>query len=293
MNYLELPHTYQEQVGLLQTSGLGISDKNHAIALLKQIGYYRLNTYGLPFQSKQDRYNGQTQIEDIERLHNFDRDLRNIYLATVSRIEIPLRTRIAYFLARQYGPFGYLLETNFSKYFNHSQWLSHVQIELDRSKEIFIQNFKHEYQKQSHGLPLWMLVEVMSFGSLSLLFSGLKNDDQAEIAMEFSIHCKVLRSWLHCLVYTRNICAHHARFWNRILAIRPLIPKKTEEWQSPFPIDNSKVFSIFTITNYLLKEISPDYDLKSKLLELFAHYPSINSSKMGFVTGWHLHELWK
>jgi abortive infection bacteriophage resistance protein len=42
MNYLELPLAYQEQVNLLQTSGLGISDKNHALSLLKKIGYYRL-----------------------------------------------------------------------------------------------------------------------------------------------------------------------------------------------------------------------------------------------------------
>jgi len=42
MNYLELPLTYQEQVDLLQASGLAISDKNHASDLLKKIGYYRL-----------------------------------------------------------------------------------------------------------------------------------------------------------------------------------------------------------------------------------------------------------
>jgi abortive infection bacteriophage resistance protein len=293
MKYTKPPLSYHEQADLLQSRGLIISNTDYAVRLLERIGYYRLSAYGLPFQSQKDKFNDQTKIEDIERLYDFDRGLRNIYLTTVSRVEIPLRTRITYYLAHKFGPFGYLSGTNFSKYFNHTKWLSSVEEEIDRSKELFIQHFRQKYQKDSPGLPIWMLTEVMSFGSLSLLFSGLIINDQSIISKEFSIHPKVLKSWLHCLVYTRNICAHHARLWNRTLGIKPLIPRKVKEWQTPVLIDNDKVFSVFTIANCLLSKLSPGNDLRNRLMKLFDDYPYIDKSKMGFVTDWESHELWK
>lgn len=70
MMHLESPLTYQQQADLLQSSGLVIADRNYAIGLLKKIGFYRLDTFGLPFQSQEGRYDGKTTIEDIERLHN-------------------------------------------------------------------------------------------------------------------------------------------------------------------------------------------------------------------------------
>lgn len=308
MEYTKPPLTYRQQVDLLQSRGLGIDDRNYAVRLLKRISYYRLSAYGLPFQSQKDRYDGSTKIEDIEKLYNFDRELRNLYLTTVSRIEIPLRTRIVYHLAHQYGPFGYLDEGNFlkpkdsnhsgdnsskRKGFKHSDWLSHVMREIERSEEIFIKHFQQKYGEDSPGLPIWMLTEVMTFGSLLSLFSGLKNNDKSEISKELGVHWQFLNSWIRCLVSARNICAHHGRFWNRILGIRPMIPKKMEKWHTPFSIENNKVFSVFTITNYLLKILSSGYDLKGKIIELFDKYPSIDTNKMGFVAGWQSHELWK
>ncbi|MGE4307572.1 MULTISPECIES: Abi family protein [Bacteroides] len=31
-----------------------------------------------------------------------------------------------------------------------------------------------------------------------------------------------IASWLHSIVYIRNICAHHSRLWNKVLGVRPL-----------------------------------------------------------------------
>jgi abortive infection bacteriophage resistance protein len=135
---------------------------------------------------------------------------------------------------------------------------------MERSSEIFIQQYKQKHQK-----------------------------DQSEISREFGVHWKVLKSWLHCLVYTRNLCAHHGRLWNRTLAIRPLIPRKAKEWHTPFLIDNTKVFAILSITNYLTKILSPEADLKGKIVGIFKDYPHVGIHKMGFVQGWKSHEIWK
>lgn len=80
-------------------------------------------------------------------------------------------------------------------------------------------------------LPIWAAVEIMSFGSLSKLYASLREDDQAEVAGNFGLHRRILVSWLHTLVYVRNICAHHARLWNRELAIAPKAPKWDAAWR--------------------------------------------------------------
>ena len=70
-----------------------------------------------------------------------------------------------------------------------------------------------------------MMLEVSSFGVLSSLYSQLKpGRDKRDIANYFGLSDKALVSWLHCIVYLRNICAHHSRLWNREMRIQPVIP---------------------------------------------------------------------
>jgi abortive infection bacteriophage resistance protein len=46
----------------------------------------------------------------------------------------------------------------------------------------------------------------------SVMYSNLKpGREKREIANAFGLADKVFSSWLHSIVYLRNICAHHAR----------------------------------------------------------------------------------
>ena len=60
-----------------------------------------------------------------------------------------------------------------------------------------------------------MVTEVMSFGSLSRGYKGLKHEDKRIISDKFELHHRQLTSWLHTLTYIRNVCSHHGRLWNR------------------------------------------------------------------------------
>ena len=68
------------------------------------------------------------------------------------------------------------------------------------------------------------------------------------------------KSWLHNLVYVRNICAHHARLWNRSLGIKPKIMKNISLWHKPYTIPNDKVFSTLSMIYYMMKIINPYSD---------------------------------
>jgi abortive infection bacteriophage resistance protein len=97
------------------------------------------------------------------------------------------------------------------------------------------------------------LLEVNSFGSLSVMYSNLKPDkEKREIANVFGFADKVFSSWLHSIVYLRKVCAHHARLWNRVMSIQPLIPHKPRnEWIGGKSVENDTTYYILSMLVYL------------------------------------------
>ena len=66
----------------------------------------------------------------------------------------------------------------------------------------------------------------MYFSQLSRICDGLKRRaDIVGIAKYFSLPPQTFLSWLHALNFTRNLCAHHSRMWNRDMNI---VPEKLE-----------------------------------------------------------------
>ncbi|HOG73259.1 MAG TPA: Abi family protein, partial [Tenuifilaceae bacterium] len=107
----------------------------------------------------------------------------------------------------------------FSNPVKHADTLSKIAIEYSRSDEEFAKAFKNKYSDPMP--PSWMMLEVSSFGTLSSLYNYLHPSwDKREIAKHFGLADKVFSSWLHSIVYLRNICAHHARLWNREMQIQ-------------------------------------------------------------------------
>ncbi|MEG9533975.1 Abi family protein [Mannheimia indoligenes] len=60
-----------------------------------------------------------------------------------------------------------------------------------------------------------MMIEMLTWGELSHLYSGLLEKYQKPIAQHFGVQAPILESWLKVLNDVRNICAHHSRLWNR------------------------------------------------------------------------------
>ena len=129
-----------------------------------------------------------------------------------------------------------------------------------------------------------MVCEVISFGQISQLFCGLWKQDKQIIAREhFGIDQVLLISWLHTIVYIRNLCAHHSRVWNRTLSISPKVPNKISEWQG---VNNTKIFAVFLIIRKLML-VRGNWDQWSgELLTLLGEFPKIDVSKMGFPENW-------
>jgi abortive infection bacteriophage resistance protein len=247
--YDKAPLTFPRQVTLLQQRGMVIGDSSQAEAFLTRVNYYRFSAYVLPFEVRRHEIRPGTTFEQVQKLYELDGVLMNALLAALGEWEIAFRTRFTYALSHSYGPFCHLDPARFRRTFDHGGWLRRVDEEVERSRETFVEHYRNTYEGYPR-LPLWMATELMSFGTLSRAFAHLVPEAQKLIVRGVGVHELVLKNWLHTAAYLRNLCAHHARLWNRELAIRPEIPAKDKTWQD-LRLDNTRIFAIFVILVFL------------------------------------------
>lgn len=290
--------TFVEQLELLKKRDLVISNEAYVLTKLKHINYYRLSAYFLPFQYEKnspnkDHFLPDTTFEDIIRLYYFDTELRKIIFEAIEVIEIYMRTQIAYHHSKKFGAFGYLdirnLRENYQAAFDelHQDILK----EKERSKEIFIRHFREKYN--TTDLPLWSVVEIVSFGSLSKLFMLLKAEEQNSVIETMNeINKVVFFKWFKALSSVRNACAHHSRVWNKTLGVSFELPRDNEKF-SRLCDSKNKIFFALSVIEYILNAIGEDeVDFKTKVKQLLEKYPDVDRSAMGFVDDWEELEIW-
>ncbi|MEA1892688.1 MAG: Abi family protein [Campylobacterota bacterium] len=296
--YQKKHKTFEQQLELLKQRGLAISNYQYALTKLQHINYYRLSAYFLPFQfpknsEHKNKFLPDTTFEDIIKLYYFDTELRKIIFEAIEVIEIYLRTQISYYHSKSYDAFGYLdishLRANKQKEFDelHQDILK----EKNRSKEMFIRHFKNKYK--TTDLPIWTVVEIISFGSLSKLFMILQETEQNEvIACMGGINKVVFFKWFKALSSVRNTCAHHSRLWNKTLGVGFEVPRNNEKFEN-LRSSNNKIFFALSVIEYILTCISEDeIEFKTKIKSLLRKYPQINIGKMGFTENWEDNPIW-
>lgn len=177
--------TYDQQIArLVNDHHLKISNIEFAKEILKKVNYYRLSGYGVGLKNanNKEHYQDTVSIEQLFNLYCFDSQFKNNLMRTIEQIEIELRTQITYYLSIKYGPEVLMSETNFVYKTNkqgqsiYSILIKSLNKEIERQKnKPFV---KHHIEKYNSQFPIWVSVELMSFGSLSSLFSILKTEDQ-------------------------------------------------------------------------------------------------------------------
>lgn len=296
MNYTKLALSFEQQADQLLKRGLQ-ADRAKLIETLSRVSYYRLSAYWHPFKRADETFVPGTALEKIWRRYTFDRQLRLLVMDGIERVEIAvLRTIMVEQHARQYGPFGYRNAKNFRPEFagpDHQRMVEEFDTAASRSRELFVEHFRVKYFSEP-GLPLWMAAEIASFGTLFTFYRYLNLAEQKSLAAKLGLPANVLQSWLFCLNYIRNLCAHHSRLWNRELGIRPLIPdrKNAPEWHLPVTPDNRRTFAVLTLLQWLLRRIAPQSRWQHRLAELLTSYPDIPLNLAGFPQAWETSPIW-
>ncbi|MDR0914740.1 MAG: Abi family protein [Oscillospiraceae bacterium] len=277
---IKKPKTFDEQIEILQKRGCIIPDKVWAKSVLEQLNYYRLSAYFLPFKKKDGTYIKETTLNNVYRIYEFDRKMRNLILLVAEEIEIYLRTQLAYYHSMKYGAIGYLDAANFSTSHNHELFLESVNEFIEKNKtKPFV---KHHLQKHNGNFPLWVAVEMFTFGTLSYFYADMELSDQKQFASyAYAANYDKLGSWFKCANLIRNSCAHYSRLYNSVF---PFVPKTPLGFKYTL---NRKLFDYILVLKFLSVDINKWKTFVTNLNALVYEYNDvIVLSCIGFPVNW-------
>ena len=276
--------TIEQQLNQLKSRGMNFYDESKAKYYLENLNYYRLSGYWLLFEKNHDthKFNKNTYFEEVLNLYIFDRELRLLLLDAIERIEVSIRSKLAYILAQNFGSHAHLKPEIFASYPKYEKTLTKLKAEIHRNKsEIFI---KHHLDKYNEDLPpIWVSVEVMTMEQISSWYSNIKDRQYKQmIAKYYDLDEKILSSFLHHLTIVRNTSAHHSRVWNKRFTIDFVLPKFPKQLNSQFNLSSKKyIYNTLVMCEYLLNIISENNCWKENLDNLIKKH-KINTKRMGF-----------
>lgn len=205
---------------LVDNKSLIVADRDYAKSMLQQIGYFGLiGGYKTPFKNPTTKkYRDGTTFEDIVALYKFDESLRELFLKYILQIERHLRSLLSYYFTEKYGEqqAHYL---NSANYLPNPQFAADVRRLISTLGNLANNNSDYPYinhQRQAHGnVPLWVLVNAVTFGSLSKFYSLVTPDLKVKVSKNFEkVNEKQLRQYLSVITKFRNVCAHNERLFS-------------------------------------------------------------------------------
>lgn len=221
-----------EQIYKLKSRGLIINNRNKTKKILQKENYYNLiNGYKELFLDKtysgtDEKYWENTNFDEIFALYIFDRELRSLFLRYILEIENNFKSLLAHDFSKKYGHNNYLKIGNFDitvksweKNKTSSQKVGDIAdliagIQREMSHQLRKNNSMISHQILQYGyVPLWVLINTLSLGTVSIFYSYLKQQDQNDIGRVFGLKPNEMVSLLAVLTIYRNACAHDERFY--------------------------------------------------------------------------------
>jgi len=303
-SYCKPALTIDQQLDLLAARGLAVPDRDKARHYLHYIGYYRLSGYFLTFQHSTPgtvlhAFKPGVTFKDVLDVYIFDRELRLLVMDAIERIEVAFRACLSNTMSENHGPHWFMNPGHFVPKFKHAELLDkvkrqtyHASVTPPRNhprREAFIH---HYYETYCHPdlPPSWMVLEVMSLGTLSTIYASLASRDmQKSICKLFGINHLVMESWLHTLTYLRNLCAHHARLWNRQFSIKPMVMKAYQRQLGR----NATFYAQAAMLYVLMYIIADGSKWQHRLAELLDKHPNVFIGTMGFPERWQEDPFWR
>lgn len=296
MKFNKPPLSYQDQLEHLEQRGLIVTDRQQAVHYLAHLNYYRLSAYLLPFEQDHATHKLKPNVsfDQVLNLYIFDRELRLLVLDAIERVEVSVRTQLAYNLAHQHGTHAHLNAALFKAKWNHARNMSNLQREVGQSREIFIRHLMNKYDEPLP--PIWAVVEIMTFGQLSKWYANLSSGaDRNKVAHSYDMDEINLVSFLHHLSTVRNVCAHHSRLWNREFTFTFKHPRKRPNillTEMNIQEHGSKrLYNTLVMLAYFMDITCPGHHWKKRLIKLIEEH-QIDTHPMGFPENWHDKPIW-
>lgn len=298
--------TYSEQVDLLENRGMGISNRDYTIEMLRTHNYYRLAGYWHSMRELDpttlesvDRFRKGATFDLVMSLYNYDARVRNVLFAELSSIELSLRALIGHELGRL-DPLIHLKENllaatarktlgNGTGKTAYSAWREKYESTVSHSREDFILHYKGKYDCV---LPVWVAVEIMDWGMLSYLYRFSPLIARESVASDCGMTAPQLESWLKALNILRNYTAHHARVFTRVFDIKP---KRIDNAQMRVIHERTNsLFGQVSMIRFLQKQLGIEYgETLAGMLRDYPHNDLVPFRRTGTPENWEELDLWR
>ena len=272
------------------------------------------------FNDKLDNFFDKITFENVVDIYKFDSKLRSLCFDALEKIEISISTAICNHMCQTKTAYWFLDKDNVNtKTYNKKKFDGTVEeitifsydklIERfnkdikENEKSLFIKNF---YSKYSDTYPpYWILSQIITFGTLSKIYTVLSSLDQKAIAKKMNFTVKFLDKSLVFLCYIRNICAHYNRLWDKENSITPInINFKATNINSIYNCvfhtenNNTNFFPTFYTIALFLKNLYPKSKWVTLVSDKIKEYQTktnglVSFDKMGFPNNWQELPLFK
>ena len=285
MKELKKHVSLSDQVQLLVSRGLVVSDFEEAEKFLFHVNYYRLSGYLYSFKQPDGvNYFPQTTLEQIQTLYDFDRKFTRILMFALEDIEETFKTRLSYALTSAFpeNPLVYLSSEIYRDFKDFERFEHHFHAELHNNRNLpFI---KHHIQDYSGQLPMWVAVEILTMGNLSALYKNLLPAYQKKIAQYYETGTEQLKSWITNLTYTRNHLAHYMRIYDFNFGRTPKQCKKHHLYKQ----SSGRIFDQIYIMSFMYSTPSEwNSYVIPEMAALFENYSEyVHLSALGFPDNW-------
>ena len=232
-----------DQIRLLEKRGIscGVDTRE---ALLRE-GYYAVvNGYNQPFidvdastEAGDDRFVAGPTFADLYALCVFDRDLRSATFRALMEVESTMRSLLAYcFCEVHRGVEDYLRPTCYTDKAHYLRGRENYEGDLEWMVKTLEHNaHTHEegetdvrvawYQQMHDGVPLWILMNDLTFGNLRYFYALMRPEEQRRVVerlcaclgnslSEAPTDPRDVYNDLILMVAVRNVCAHEERLYN-------------------------------------------------------------------------------
>ena len=296
---------YEEQINnLIEQKGMIVNDHKFAVSKLEDISYFALidGYKNLFYNPMTRRYKPGTTFEDIVALYEFDEKLRALVFKYLCHFEQKMRSLISYYFCDTYSEKqeDYLDITHYNDTQNNKQSILRLIAILEREAKKNSDHIYVVYQRKKYGnVPLWVIINTLTFGQISKMFEFLPQNMQGAICQDFgNVKKNEMIKYLKVLTLYRNVCAHNERLFSYHTYIDipdTLLHKKLgiSKNGSKYIYGKNDLFSVVITFRYLLPKT--DFLLfKKQLLHIFDRYEKQNSNLklndlfeyMGFPSNW-------
>ena len=304
--------TLDEQIEILKNRNLNINDEDHAKECLLLNNYYNVvNCYGKFLTNSNDLYINNSEFKEMMAIHTFDREIKKTLFVNSQIIENYFKSIVAYCFSLKGSRKEYA-------YFDQSNYNPDKVLETANLCGIISKIIKHEKEEKSSAIyhyfyqhndvPIWVLVNYMTFGQIVIMYDVLRIDIKNEINKNINIFANKnlgkqnirlsdsdISLIMDSIKNVRNMVAHNNKLFD--YKLRNNCPY-VQAIHAPLDItpQNSRrsIYDVFILMKLFLnaeqyKNINNCIVNRTKCLAKNVHSISVNeiTLKLGFPSDWY------